>query len=168
MKFWWIWRHWTHRTSKKNKKQIWGRVHFGKRRFWMREYFCWQKQWQKSRITWVQWATLFWVYFASTKLGDATHAKHRDVWTKNTTSWNIKAMFFLSRIQHIAQQNTWAVSGCRYFFYWQDVCRTPSTARVTLIGGSPHLVSSLQPPFISYLGKFGRGTTPVRGLTIQS
>jgi len=24
--------------------------------------------------------------------------------------------FFLSRIQHIAQQNTWAVSGCRYFF----------------------------------------------------
>lgn len=76
--------------------------------------------------------------------------------------------FFLSRIQHIAQQNTWAVSGCRYFFYWQDVCRTPSTARVTLIGGSPHLVSSLQPPFISYLGKFGRGTTPVRGLTIQS
>ena len=176
MKFWWICRHWTQRTLKKsNNKQFWGRLHFGKtQNLGSVNTFAGRNN-VHSRIIahktiWVQWASLFWVYFASTKFAQETlamqHMPNIGMFERKHHFVKHQGVFF-SRIQHIAQQNTWAVSGCRYFFYWQDVSLS--------IHSQGHLNWRITPlskqfatPIYQLFRPFGRGTTPVRGLTIQS
>ena len=156
--------------KKSNNKQFWGRLHFGKtQNLGSVNTFAGRNN-VHSRIIahktiWVQWASLFWVYFASTKFAQETlamqHMPNIGMFeTKTPLRETSRRVFFLEF--NTLPNRTHGQSLDVGTFFIGRMLVFPSTARVTLIGGSPHLVSSLQPPFISYLGHL-EGEQPQSG-----